>query len=115
MSNLTKCLNAINLKNKSYVYKKSDCSGFMLMMFFSHDKKCLPIVERINDHLFDVEDLFVYNYLYKAIPRSNRYLKWDHGKKDKLKATEKKVIQQLQDDHEISVAEATTLFLRYIQ
>ena len=115
MSDLFDCLNAINGKNKNYKYKKKSCSGYMLLMWYSHDKSCIDIVNTINPYLFDIPDSLVYTYLYDSIPKSKRYLKWDKGEKDKLNKSELKEIQKLKDETGMSSAEVTTLYLRYIQ
>lgn len=110
------CLNAINLKNPSYKYNKKDCSGYMLLMWFSHAQSCAEIVNNINNYLFDIPDEFVYTYLYKAIPKARRFIKWDKGTKDKkLLKREEKVIKELMDIYSMSKLEALTLFKRYIK
>ncbi len=116
MSELFKCLDAINLKNKNYKYTKKDCSGYMLLMWFSHNRSCMPFVEEINKYLFDISDEMVYSYLYRVIPKGKKYLKWDKGTKDKkLLKREEKVIKELTDIYGISDDEALMLFKLYIK
>lgn len=115
-SPLFNCLNAINYKNKSYKYNKKDCNGYMLMLWFSHDQKCLPITDRINEYIFSMPDEVIYKYLFKAIPKSRRYLKWDKGKKDKgLLKKEDSIIKDMMDKYSFSKYEATKLYLLYIK
>ncbi len=114
-NNLFDCLNAINMKSKSYVYSKKDCSGYMLLMWFSHATDCSDIINDINKHLFDIPDELLYHYLYKAIPKGNRFIKYDKGVKDKkLLVRQQKIIQALQDEYEISKMEALQLYKRYL-
>ena len=109
------CLNAINQKNASYKYSKKDCSGYMLLMWFSHASDCSDIINEINTHLFDIPDELVYHYLYKAVPQGNRFIKYDKGVKDKkLLVKQQKVVQALQDEYEMSKREALQLFKRYL-
>ncbi len=110
------CLNAINMKNPSYKYNKKDCSGYMLIMWFSHSQSCIKIVSKINKHLFDVPDEFVYTYLYKQIPKARRFIKWDKGIKDKkLLKKEEKIVKNIMDVYSFSKFEALTLFKRYLK
>ncbi len=109
------CIKAINEKNSSYKYNKKDCSGYMLLMWFSHATDCVPIINEINRHLFDIPDELVYTYLYKSVPAGQRFIKYDKGTKDKaLLVRQKKVIQTLMDEYEMSKMEATTVFKRYL-
>ena len=110
------CLNAINLKNPNYKYDKKDCSGYMLLMWFSHDKQCMPIVNTLNDHLFRLPDEAVYAYLYRHIPKGKKYLKWDKGVKDKdLLKKEQKIIQEMKDEWGFSNREAKMIYNLYIK
>lgn len=109
------CLNAINHKNPSYRYSKKDCSGYMLLMWFSHAQDCSDILNDINKYLFDIPDELVYHYLYKSIPRGQRYIRYDKGTKDKkLLVRQQKVIQALIDEYQMSKKEALQTFKRYI-
>ena len=110
------CINAINGKNASYQYSKKDCSGYMLLMWFSHAKDCIDIVNDINNHLFDVPDNLIYHYLYKSVPEGNRFLKYDKGIKDKrLLVKQQKIITALQDEYEINVSfDACSILLNLI-
>lgn len=110
------CLNAINHKNKSYKYNKKDCNAYMLLLWFSHDQSCLNILDKINEHLFDIPDKMVYQYLYTAIPQSRRFLKWDKGTKSKkLLKKEEKIISAMIDTYNFSRFEAETLYVLYIK
>ena len=73
------CLNAINHKNPTYKYDKKDCSAYMLLMWFSHATDCSEIINKINTHLFDIPDELVYHYLYKSVPKGQRFIKYDKG------------------------------------
>ena len=116
MSDLFACLNAINFKNKKYKYNKKDCSGYMLLMWYSHDKDCMGIVADINEHLFNLPDKLVFKYLFKRIPQKKRFLKWTKGVKDKkLLKKEEAVIQGWIDLYKFSRYEAETLFYRYVR
>ena len=108
-------LNAINLKNRSYKYSKKDCNGYMLLMWYSHDRTCIDIVNQINSHLFRMTDEMIFKCLFDSIPKSKRFLKWDKGIKDKkLLKKEEKIIHQLKENHGFSEIEAMMLFKRYI-
>lgn len=110
------CLNAINYKNKSYKYNKKDCNGYMLLLWFSHDKECISIVDEINRYLFSMNDEMVYNCLYSKIPRKKRFIKWDKGIKDKkLLKKEEKIIKKLRDLYGFSEFESKTLYKLYIK
>ena len=116
MSALFDCLNAINYKNKSYKYKKKDCSGYMLLLWFSHDRYCLSLLDDINEHLFDMPDAMVYKYLYDAVPHTKRFLKWDKGtKQKKMLVKEEKIIKKMMDTYGFSRYEAETLYILYIK
>ena len=115
-NNLFTCINAINLKNPTYKYNKKDVNGYMLLIWFSHSQSCSDIVNKINKYLFDLPDEFVYTYLYKAIPKAKRFIKWDKGKKEKkLLKKEEKIVKELMDVYSFSKMEALTLFKRYIK
>ena len=114
-NNLFDCLNAINGKNASYKYSKKDCSGFMLLQWFSHATDCIDIVNNINLHLFSISDELVYHYLYEAVPKGTRFIKYDKGTKDKkLLVKQQKIIQSLIDEYGMSKMEAKTVFKRYV-
>lgn len=114
-SRLFDCLNAINHKNKSYQYSKKDCSGYMLLMWFSHTTDCSDIINDINQFLFDIPDELLYHYLYKSIPKGNRFIKYDKGTKDKkLLVKQQKLIKALMDEYQMSKMEALKLFKGYI-
>jgi len=109
------CLNAINLKNSSYKYNKKDCSGYMLLLWLSHSPSCMEYVNKLNERLFNMPDDVVFAALYKGIPRSKRFIKWDKGVKDKsLLKKKQKIVQDLMDNHSFSKFEALTVFKRYI-
>ena len=109
------CINAINGKNASYKYSKKDCNGHMLLMWFSHATDCVSIVNDINLHLYDIPDELVYYYLYKAVPKGTRFIKYDKGTKDKkLLVKQQKIIQSLIDEYDMSKMEAKTIFKRYL-
>lgn len=110
------CLNAINLKNRKYVYNKKDCSAYMLLMWFSHDKSCMPLVDKINTHLFSMSDETVYKILFMGIPKGKRYIKWDKGDKDKkLLKKEEKLITLLKEEYGFSEIEATNHYRLYLK
>ena len=110
------CLNAINLKNPKYIYNKKDCSGYMLLMWFSHNQQCMPYVADINEHLFRLGDEAVFKYLYNKIPKGKKYLKWDKGDKDKkLLKKEEKIIQEIKDEWGFSTREAKMIYNMYIK
>jgi len=116
MATLFDCLNAINYKNKTYKYNKKDCSAYMLLLWFSHDQHCLSVLDKINEHLFDIPDEMVYKYLYNAVPSNKRFLKWDKGiKKKKMLKKEEKIIQSMIDRYSFSKYEAETLYVLYIK
>lgn len=112
---LFNCLNAINQKIPSYKYNKKDCTAYMLMLWLSHDRGCLPYIDKLNERLFEMPDELVFAALFKSIPNGKRFIKWDKGIKDK-ELTKKKedIIKTLQDDYGFSKFEAKTLFKRYI-
>lgn len=114
-SPLFECLNAVNLKSPGYKYKKKDCSGYMLLLWLSHSPSCMEYIDILNERLFDIPDELVYAALFKGIPKSKRYIKWDKGLKDKAMGKKKeRIIQDLKDVHGMSDFEAKTLFKRYI-
>lgn len=78
------------LYKKPIEYDKKIASGYMLLMWFSHDKDFLPICNRINEHLFKLNDEQVYNYLMDEIPKGRKFLKWIKKNKIKNDVTEVK-------------------------
>jgi hypothetical protein len=115
-SPLFDCLNAINLKNKSYQYNKKDVSAYMLLLWFSHDPDCIDIVDKINERLFDIPDEMVYHYLYEAVPQKRRFIKWDKGTKNKdLLKKERKIIDGLKEQYGFSEYEAKKLYVLYMK
>jgi hypothetical protein len=113
-NNLFTVLDAINFKDKEYCYNKKDCTAYMLLLWFSHNKESLPIVEKINKHLFDLKDEIVYTYLYNTIPKGKKFLKWDKGKKDKkLLKKEEKILKSLKDNFSMSDEEALMIYKMY--
>lgn len=109
------CLNAVNLKHPNYKYNKKDCSGYMLLLWLSHSPSCMTFVDKLNERLFGMPDELVFAALFKGIPKSKRFIKWDKGVKDKaLTKKKEKIIQGLKDNHGMSDYEAKTLFKRYI-
>jgi hypothetical protein len=90
--NIFSYINAISYK-KELKYDKTLAPAYLLMLWFSHDKNVLPILNRINHYIFNLPDEIVYNYLYHAIPSGKRFLKW--VKKDKTEK-EKKLESELE-------------------
>ena len=113
-NNLFTVLDAINYKDSKYQYNKKDCTAYMLLLWFSHNRESLPHVEKINHYLFDLDDEIVYNYLYKCIPKGKKFLKWDKGTKDKkLLKKEEKILKELMDDYRMSKEEALKMYKMY--
>jgi hypothetical protein len=73
--NIFTYLNAINYK-KEVKYDKSIGNAYLLMLWLSHDKSLLSILNRINEHIFNLPDEIVFKYLFYDIPRGKRFLKW---------------------------------------
>ncbi len=88
MSNETifDCINAINYKKRDFKYNKSIGNAYLLLLWFSHDKSLLPILNKINKYVFSLSDDVIYNYMYYSIPSGKRFLKW--VKKDKTEGEE---------------------------
>jgi len=97
------CLDAINFK-KPYKYKKSDCSGYMLVMWLSHDPSLIDICNEINQHVFHLKDDLIFKYFLRKVPKKRRFLKWT--KKSKESEIKEKEIQKLMDEYGISSREA---------
>lgn len=98
-------INAINYKD-NVEYDKKIAPAFMLSMWFSHDTKLLPIINKINEIQFSLKDENVYKFLFHKIPRGKRFLKWT--KKDKNKETSKKLSEtfdKINETHDISKKE----------
>jgi hypothetical protein len=73
-------INAINYK-KEIKYDSKKGNAYLLMLWMSHDKSIIDIVNKMNKYIFNVEDKTVFDYLYYAVPKGKRFLKWT--KKDK--------------------------------
>lgn len=84
-TNIFTYINAISYK-REMKYDKSLAPAYMLMLWFSHDRTLLPILNDINQYLFGLPDDVVYDYLYSTVPSGKRYLKW--VKKDKSEKEE---------------------------
>ena len=109
-------INAIIKKNASYKYNKKDCPAYMLMMWFSHSNPLLPLLDQINEHLFDMKDEAVYKCLYDGVPKGYRKLKYIKGTKDKkLLKKQQKIIEELIDTYQLSKEEAFKLYTLYIK
>jgi hypothetical protein len=96
-------LNAVNEK-KPYIYKKKDCSAFMLVMWLSHDPALIGICNDINPYIFSMSDDMIYRYFLKRVPKKKRYLKWT--KKLASSKSKEKDIKVLMDKYELSKREA---------
>jgi len=65
------------------IYNPSDkISSYMLALWLSHDESLLPIVDKLNEMLYNLSDEQIYNYLYDKIPKGRRYIKWVKKVKD---------------------------------
>lgn len=84
--NIFTYLNAINYKKADVKYDKKLGNAYLLMLWLSHDKTLLKTLNKVNQYIFNLPDEVVYNYLYQAIPRGKRFLKW--VKKDKTEKEE---------------------------
>lgn len=73
--NIFTYLNAINYK-KEVKYDKTIGNAYLLMLWLSHDKSLLHILNRVNEYIFNLPDEVVFKYLYYAVPRGKRFLKW---------------------------------------
>lgn len=80
------CINAINYKKKDFKYNKSIGSAYLLLLWFSHDKSLLHLLNKVNKYVFYLSDEVMYNYLYYSVPSGKRFLKW--VKKDKTESEE---------------------------
>ena len=115
-SGLFACINAINYKNSSYQYNKKDCTAYMLLLWFSHDQKCLGTLNEINEYLFSMPDKIVYDYLYRVIPQNNRrFLKWDKGSKKRITKVDEDNIKELMDVYGFSRYEAMSCYMLFVK
>ena len=69
-------LNAINYKKNDFKYNTKICSAYMLLLWLSHDRTLLSLLNKINRYVFNLPDEVVYNYLYQSVPSGKRFLKW---------------------------------------
>ena len=84
------------------IYNKEDkISSYMLAMWLSHDEGLLPVVDKLNEMLYNLPDEQIYNYLYDKIPKGRRYIKWTKKIKD-----DKFDPKKLQDEFGYSKMEA---------
>ena len=102
-SPLFECLNAINEKTP-YTYNKKDCTGYMLVMWLSHDPSLIGICNKINPYIFSMSDEAIFRYFYKAVPHRKRYIKWT--KKTKTSENKETQLQELMDEYGLSSREA---------
>ena len=115
MSELFDCINAINNKNKEYKYNKKHVSGYMLLMWFSHEQDCIGIIQKINKYVFDLSDDVIYHYLYNGIPKNRRFIKWDKGMSSSLSDKDKESISYIKNKYGFSKEEAMKLYILYIK
>lgn len=98
--NIFTYLNAINYK-KEVKYDKTIGNAYLLMLWLSHDKSLLHILNRVNEYIFNLPDEVVFKYLYYAVPRGRRFLKW--VKKDK--SEKENDIQEELEEYKLSKRE----------
>ncbi len=94
-------LNQIYNKTTTLPYCPKTASPHMLALWLSHDESLLPIVDKLNEMLYNLPDEQVYNYLFSKIPKGRRFLKWTKKVKD-----EKFDPKELQDLYGYSKQEA---------
>lgn len=95
---------------KGNIYNKDDkISSYMLCMWLSHDENLLPIIDKLNELLYNIPDEQVYNFLYNKIPKGRRYIKWVKKTKD-----DKFDPSELMEEYNISSSEAK-LYRRIIK
>lgn len=66
---------------KKLTYNKKVANAYMLSLWLSNDDKLLGIVNRINKHLFSLDDELVWKYYFNLIPSGKRYIKYIKGDK----------------------------------
>ena len=95
-------MNAIYHK-KDIKYIKKECSGYLLSLWMSHDKKLCKMVNDINKFIFLLPDEMIYKYFFHAVPKGRRYLKWT--KKDKIEKKKDGIIKKLSIKYNCSTDE----------
>lgn len=94
-------LNAINYKKTDIKYDPKLGSAYLLMLWLSHDRTLLAILNKINQYIFNLPDNVVYNYLYDKIPRGKRFLKWVR----KIQTDQEKNIEKELEEYKLSKKE----------
>lgn len=102
--NIFTFINQILYKTNKVEYDPKIAGGYMLVMWFSHGRQFLPIVDKILPLVFTLTDRQIYDYLYSSIPKGKAFLKWT--KKEKSVDTK---IAELCKKYNISKMEATSL------
>lgn len=83
------------------------CNPYMLSMYFSHERDLIDIVQEMNKIQFSLPDgkeQIVFEYYFDKIPRGRRFIKWT--KKDKASKEREKLIEEIQEEYEVSKLEA---------
>lgn len=94
--------NAIQNKTKIEWDEKA-CNNYMLLLHLSHCNEYLPIINPINERIFDyiIPNECIFKYYMDKIPRGRKGIRW--VKKNKIKEAK---VEKLMEKYGISKREA---------
>ena len=105
--NLFTFIEQCRTKSTTYPYDSKLAPGYMLTLGLSNCNSDLKIVNALNQYLFTLDGITVYNYFMAAIPRGKKWVKWP--KKEKKEKS--KEVELLMEQYNISKLEAQKLLM----
>lgn len=102
----------IFMKTRTVPYDKKVASAFFLCLHFSFFKDLIKVVDKVLPYLYSLGDEAVYEYLWHAIPRGKRFIRWPKKKKEEVLD---EGIKKMQEKHlTLSTREARMLVSFYM-
>ena len=74
----------IFMKTKNEPYDKKVASAFFLCLHFSFFDDLVKVVDKVLPYLYTMGDEAVYDYLWYAIPKGKRFIRWPKKKKEEM-------------------------------
>lgn len=63
-------------KTNHHEYDPKIAPAYVICLILSFDLKSLPIIQRINPLIFNLNDYYIYKYLYEKVPSGSRYINY---------------------------------------
>jgi hypothetical protein len=91
-------------KSRNYEYDPKKAKAYIICLILSYDPKSLPVVSDINPYLFNLNDRYIYEYLFEKVPSGSRFI--NYVKSQKSKENNDKNLQELKGELNLSYEEA---------